>query len=521
MLLADFIQTPGGARWVIGSIALFHVAVGSLAIGFAFVVTCLQMIAWRRKNNRYDLMAKRVQLWHVCVYNIGTINAIGLVFALSGLYPQFWSQIFVQFFWTIMVEEFLFLLLATTLTFHYFFWDRMWGHKRLHIFVGALLTPLFFLQFYIINGMGAYMMTPGAAEDTVTQWGGTSAILGWDFAAFYNPSFLMLTLHRTLANFAYGGFFVAGVFGAKLLWERRERFRDALETGARAAFGMAFAMLLGLPVVGYFYAHAIMKDPHGYHAYVNLMWGKGDVVAGGIDWWWTKHVIVAAMIAMGLVFFHRLRGGKDDQPPARYVVYGVAVFYLMFYAAMGMVMTWFFFWMICIVFLAAALVAWHMLAKAEGSGRTVFLTMGVLSFLTVMLGGYVREASRPRFVPPPGRTARPGEEIDRMPAYDYVYAPQERAGDPGRMTMRLDRPPWADETDRRRRPLELVDTGEPPTTEALISRRCIECHTLERLRLYRGTEWNVVIARMRAYGMKMSDGDAASIAAHLGEGKPY
>ena len=175
---SPFLQSPGGAKCAIGFFGLFHTSVGSLAIGFAFIVTVLQIIAYVRKDNSFDKLAKRVQLWHVCIYNIGTINAIGLVFALSGFYPQFWSQIFVQFFWTMMLEELLFFMLAVTLTLHYFFWDTMWGHKKLHIFMGALLTPMFFLQFFIINGMSGYMLTPGFGEGQVSLWSGTAGILG-------------------------------------------------------------------------------------------------------------------------------------------------------------------------------------------------------------------------------------------------------------------------------------------------------------------------------------------------------
>ena len=168
-----FIQFPGiSAKWVIGSVALFHTAVASLAIGFAFVVTVLQIIGYRRRRAEYDLLAKRVQLWHVCIYNVGTINAIGLVFVLSGLYPQFWSQIFVGFFWPMIVEEFSFFLLATTITLHYFFWDYLVTHKKLQIFLGSLLTPLFLIQFYLINGMGGFMLTPGARRGNRQPVGG-------------------------------------------------------------------------------------------------------------------------------------------------------------------------------------------------------------------------------------------------------------------------------------------------------------------------------------------------------------
>jgi cytochrome bd-type quinol oxidase subunit 1 len=208
------LEVPGiSAKWVIGFFGLSHTAVASLAIGMAFLVTVAQIVAYRQQDRRYDLMAKRIQLIHVCIYNIGTILAIGLVFALSGLFPQFWSQIFVHFFWTLISEEFLFFLLATTLTFHSFFWDQLWGHKKLHIALGAMLTPLFLLQFYIINGIGAFMLTPGFREAEVSM---RTGIVGWDMAAFYNPSFLMLTFHRAFANVAYGGFVVAALCGVML-----------------------------------------------------------------------------------------------------------------------------------------------------------------------------------------------------------------------------------------------------------------------------------------------------------------
>jgi cytochrome bd-type quinol oxidase subunit 1 len=183
-----------------------------------------------------------------------TVVAIGLVFALSGLYPQFWSQLFVHLFWTIMVEELIFFLLATTLTFHYFFWDHMWGHKKWHIFLGALLNPLFLLQFYIINGIGGFMLTPGFQEGQASL---SRGILGWDKMAFYNPSFLMLTLHRAFANVAYGGFVVAGLCGVGLYLTTREKIRGYYEDGGRLAYYVGFVAFLSLPIIGYFYAHIL------------------------------------------------------------------------------------------------------------------------------------------------------------------------------------------------------------------------------------------------------------------------
>ncbi len=504
-----FIQFPGGAKWSIGFLGIFHTSVGSLAIGFAFIVTIFQLMAYFRKDNRYDLLAKRVQLWHVCIYNIGTINAIGLVFALSGLYPQFWSQIFTQFFWTLVIEETLFFMLATTLTLHYFFWDTMWGHKKLHIFMGALLTPMFFLQFFIINGMGAYMLTPAFAEGQTTLWSGTAGILGWDKLAFYNPSFLMLTLHRTAANFAYAGFVVAGVCGLLLYLTKRDKIRQWYESGGRLTFKIAFISFLTLPIIGFFYGWVLKY--HAKEAYDNLMIGRGDVVAGGIDWWWTKQLIVASMIGMGLVFGYKGTKEKREFALPMSLVYMVALLYLMFYIGMGVQMTWLFFWGSLGAAVVAGLWTIHLLNRHEGSGRAVFITMGILSFLTVCLGGYVREASRPRFVSPSGDNLA---GFNRIQQYDSIYHPAER---PSNIEMRQVRgtPPHVAELPARTLRRKL----KPETALDLITSRCISCHTLERIYRYKGSDWDRVVGRMKAYGGRYTDEEAAAMVEVLKSGE--
>lgn len=506
-----FIQFPGGAKWSIGFLGLFHTGVGALAIGFAFVVTILQIVGYVRRDNGFDRLAKRVQLWHVCIYNIGTINAIGLVFALSGLYPQFWSQLFVQFFWTMIVEELLFFMLATTLTLHYFFWNTMWGHKKLHIFMGSLLTPMFFLQFFFINGMGSYMLTQGFGEGQVSQWSGTAGILGWDTLAFFNPSFLMLTLHRAAANFAYGGFVVASVCGVWMYRTQRDKLQNWYESGGRLAFKVAFMSFLLLPIIGFFYAWALKY--HAKEAYDNIMIGRGDVVAGGIDWWWVKQSIVAAMIGAGLAYSRKAAKAKRDFAIPMPAVYALAMIYLMFYLGMATQMTWRFFWGSLLAGLFGATWATHLLDRYKGSGRAVFVLMGILSLFTVCLGGYVREASRPRFVSPSGNRLA---GFNRIPPYDKVYRPEERAknidirmvtGDPvyvAEVPKRVDRPKL-----------------EPETAADMVSTRCISCHTLDRVHHYRRSDWDRVVGRMRAYGTRLTAEEMKLIADYLGHESVY
>jgi cytochrome bd-type quinol oxidase subunit 1 len=478
------LEVPGlSAKWVIGFFGLFHTAVASLGIGLAFLVTVFQIIGYRQKSYRYDFFAKRTQLFHICIYNIGTINAIGLVFALSGLYPQFWEQLFNHFFWPLIIEEFIFFFLAATITFHYFFWEKLWGHKRLQIFLGGLLIPLFFLQMYFINGIGGFMLTPGFAEAEVTLRKG---ILGWDLKAFYNPSFLMLQIHRSFANVSYAGFFMAGWCGVRLYLSNRPEKKSHYEDCGRLAFFIALAALLSLPIVGYFYAHVLKGE--ATEAFWDLMLGRGDVVSGGIDVWWLKQVLVAAMLGASLAYFRRLTRAQGAFSLPVIMVYGIGGFYLMFYLAMGMVMTWTFFWGMLAAAAGSTWLAHHMLNSSQGSGRSLYLFMGILAFLTVMLGGYSREAARPRFV-------------NRISHYDNIYVPPERQ--PFLMVPA--------------KPGEIVDlpAAKPPGPAEIIREKCTGCHSLDRVRAYPRQDWERVVRLMRTYGAKLTEEQAALVVAHL------
>ena len=481
-----------GAKWAVGLTAMAHVIIAVATIGFAFFVTVAQIIGYIWKDRRYDLLAKQVQLVHVCLYNIGTVLAIGLLFTLQGLYPQFWSQIFVHQFWSLILEEVLFFLLATTVTFHYFFWEHMWGHKKMHIFLGSLMTPLFLLQFYLINGIGAYMMTPGTEKAGSVNI--ATGIWGWDAKAFYNPSFLMLTFHRAFANVSYGAFLVAAICGAYLYITRSAKARQYYIDGGRLAVMTGFTAFLSLPLIGYFYAHAIMK--HCNEAYVNLMWGTGDVVALGINWWWVKQSFVVMLLGLCLGYFYRLE--KNNFGLSRILAWSIGLAFTCYYFFMGNIMTWRFFWISVICGWGSALLAGFLLSQDKENPRSFYLLAGTLSVLTVILGGYVREASRPR------------HDAQRIAYYDDIHVPEHRAP-----YLMVD----VDEKDLPTIPEKILET---PEAVSLLRLRCSGCHTLERVKNYEVKEaWPVILQQMKAYGARINDREEQLLLEHLTAGKPY
>ena len=133
--------------------------------------------------------------------------------------------------------------------------------------------------------------------------------------------------------------------------------------------------------------------------------------------------------------------------------------------------------------------------------------MGILSFFTVLLGGYVREASRPRFLSPSGERIK---GFNRIAAYDNIYRPEERAGNVS-MGMLRGEPDYIEEV--RGRPQQ--PPIKPETVEGLISSRCISCHTLERAFRPQGPSWDRVIGRMQAYGMRSTPEERHKIVQYM------
>ena len=229
---------------------------------------------------------------------------------------------------------------------------------------------------------------------------------------------------------------------------------------------------------------------------MNLMWGRGDVVAGGIDWWWVKQFFVVAMLGLALGYFLKSAKLGKTGGSVRVLAWATALFYGMYYIGMGSVMTWSFAWRMIVAGIVFAFVAHHLLNYHSGSSRAVFLMVGVFSFVTVILGGYVREASRPRFV-------------NRISHYDNIYKPEQR------------QPYLMVDVDPESIPPDTVKPL-PSTPVRLIRERCSGCHTLERVQNYRVKgHWEVIVKQMRAYGLKLSAAESDTIAGYLESGDPY
>jgi hypothetical protein len=303
----------------------------------------------------------------------------------------------------------------------------------------------------------------------------------------------MLQLHRSFGNVSYAGFFLAGWCGIRLLLTQDPLKTEYYEDSGRLAFFVAFAALLSQPIIGYFYSWVLKIEAN--EAFLNLMIGKGDIISGGINWWWMKNLLVAAMIGMAIAYFRKVKAEEKAFSLPGIMVYGIAGFYLMFYLALGMVMTWKFFWWSVVIAVGGGFLATHLINYHKGSARGLFLLMGIISLCTLLLGGYVREASRPRFV-------------NRVSHYDDVYIPRERS------------PVLMVEVEAELLE-ELLKAPEPTGAASLIRKACAKGHTLDRVKNYQKDDWENVVNVMVVYGAKLRGQDIELVTQHLKEGLPY
>jgi hypothetical protein len=201
------------------------------------------------------------------------------------------------------------------------------------------------------------------------------------------------------------------------------------------------------------------------------------------------------MLGICISFFRKISNKDSVLTIPNIMVYSIAIFYVMFYLAMGMVMTWAFFWFTLAFGIGGAMLGTHLLNYHRGSGKAVYLLVGILSFMTVMLGGYSREASRPRFV-------------DRIAHYDKVFVPEER-----QPYLMIDVDP---DTIPKIEPKEKISIPA-----SIIRERCSGCHTLDRVKNYSLDNWDVVVRQMEAYGLDLTNAERKQIVEHLESNKPY
>jgi cytochrome bd-type quinol oxidase subunit 1 len=178
-----------GSGWVIGIIAIFHMMIALFAVGGGLYLPVAERkamhiaepdlrAAWLRQ------LASHSKFFLILTGVFGTVSGVGIWFAIGLTQPEATSTLIHNFVFGWAMEWVFFLIELTTIAVYYYTWGRI--DEKLHLTVGWVYAGASAATLIIINGILAFMLTPG---DTWLSVAGTGHEASKFWNAFFNPTY--------------------------------------------------------------------------------------------------------------------------------------------------------------------------------------------------------------------------------------------------------------------------------------------------------------------------------------------
>ena len=298
------------SRLAIWIIAELHLMYGAFVLGVPIFAVLAEYIGKRTHDPRYDKLAHEFTKLLSAAFS--TTAALGglLAFTLFGLYPKFMNYLTGTFHATYYIYALLFFAEGFNLYLYYYSWDRLQGRwKGLHIFLGVLLNVWGTLLMLIANSWATFMMSPSGINKE------TGAFIGTIWQAVHNPLWVPLSIHRFIANIAFGGL-VAGAYAAiKFLGATTEEEKAHYDWMGYVGNFVAVASLIPLPFAGYYLGREI-------YSVSPVM---GNIMMGGtFSWGFIVQAILIGILFIGANYYlwigmGRIQGAERYLPYTKYI----------------------------------------------------------------------------------------------------------------------------------------------------------------------------------------------------------
>jgi cytochrome bd-type quinol oxidase subunit 1 len=227
-----------GGGIVIALIAIAHVFVSHFAVGGGLFLVLTERKA-RREDNR-DMLAyvrEHGRFFVLLTLVFGAVSGVGIWFAIGLAHPAGTSLLIHNFVFGWAIEWCFFLVEVAAAMVYYYGWDRL--SPKTHLKVGWIYFVSAYMSLVVINGILAFMLTPGRWLETGRFWDG-----------FFNPSYLPSLLLRTGVAFSLTGLYV--LLTASMLKVESQRTRMV-----RIASRWVFAGMGIMPLAGLWFVFAI------------------------------------------------------------------------------------------------------------------------------------------------------------------------------------------------------------------------------------------------------------------------
>ncbi|MFZ5816262.1 MAG: cytochrome ubiquinol oxidase subunit I [Bacillota bacterium] len=201
-----------GGGLLIAIVAVLHVFVSQFAVGGGLFLALAGREAYRTQDLHWLEYLKRHTRFFLLVTAVfGAVSGVGIWFTIGLISPQATSILIRTFVWGWAIEWCFFLIEIAALLLYYYGWNRI--DPKTHQLLAWVYAISSFLTLAVINGIVAFMLTPGRWPETGSFWH------GW-----INPSYFPGLVARTAASLA-----LAGLYGLLTsVWQGQSTVRERL-----------------------------------------------------------------------------------------------------------------------------------------------------------------------------------------------------------------------------------------------------------------------------------------------------
>lgn len=184
----------GGGFWI-AVIATLHVFVAQFAVGGGLFLVVTEKLAYRTGSSELlDYVKKHSKFFLLLTMVFGGGTGVALWFTMALLSPQGTLVLVREFLFAWATEWVWFVGEIIALLIYYYYWDRM--KREDHLKIGWFYFIFAWLSLFTINGVIAFMLTPGQWVETRSFWDG-----------IFNPTFWPALFFRSALCAMLAGLF--------------------------------------------------------------------------------------------------------------------------------------------------------------------------------------------------------------------------------------------------------------------------------------------------------------------------
>ncbi len=190
-----------GGPWVIGIVSIFHVLIAWFAVGGGLYLPLAERKLYKEgKEEWLPVLMRHSRFFLVLTSAFGAVSGVGIWFSIGLVQPEATSTLIHNFVFGWAMEWVFFVIELASAAVYYYTWNRV--PRELHLKVGYVYAISSFLTLVIINGILAFMLTPGRPWLDVA---GTGHEASRFWLAFFNPTYFPSLVLRSLACLSLAG----------------------------------------------------------------------------------------------------------------------------------------------------------------------------------------------------------------------------------------------------------------------------------------------------------------------------